>query len=155
MNFDRLYEILRATTVQLRKGEEVERRQSGPIEVVEVYAMPHETEAPNLEKVDVEFMIVGVDRDKAEAHKAELISILNQWPKDAAAPLADGPSYIALGADIGDQGAAFQLMALGKVLKLWTLITPRSFGFDGEEARRLAGGGMVLMSGYQGATAHG
>lgn len=155
MNFDRLYEILRSTTVQLRKGEEVERRQSGPIEVVEVYAMPHETEAPNLEKVDVEFMIVGVDRDKAEAHKAELVSILDQWPKDAAAPLADGPSYIALGADIGDQGAAFQLMALGKVLKLWTLITPRSFGFDGEEARRLAGGGMVLMSGYQGAAAHG
>lgn len=161
MNLDRLYQILAETTVQLRKGEVfegtpelVEQAKHGEElnggGVLEVYAMPHESEAqPGVEKVDMEFLTIGVDRAKAEEHRAELVAILNDWPTDAVAPLADGPSYIALGADIGDQGAAFQLMALGKVLKLWNVITPASFGFSGTEARQLAGSGMVLMSGYQ------
>ena len=162
MNIDRLYQILRDTTVQLRKGEIfegtpelVEQAKNGAEElkgggVLEVYAMPHESEArSDIEKVDMEFITVGVDRAKAEEHRAELVSILDDWPKDAAAPLADGPSYIAVGADIGDQGAAFQLFALGKVLKLWSVITPASFGFSGPEARALAGNGMVMMSGYR------
>jgi len=161
MNIERLYKILAETTVQLRKGEVfegtpelVEQAQRGEElkggGVLEVYAMPHENEAcPDLEKVDMEFIIIGVDRTKAEEHRAELVSILDDWPKDAAAPLADGPSYIAVGADIGDQGAAFQLFALGKVLKLWNVITPASFGFSGPEARALAGNGMVMMSGYR------
>lgn len=161
MNLDRLYKILAETTCQLRKGEVfegtpelVEQAKRGDElkagGVLEVYAMPHVNEArPEIEQVDVEFMVIGVDRKKAEEHRAELVSILDDWPKDAASPLSDGPSYISLGADIGDQGAAFQLMALGKVLKLWNVITPRSFGFEGDEARKLAGGGMILMSGYQ------
>ena len=69
MNLDRLHQILRETTVQLRKGEEIE----GDPQLVEavksfkegddlaklpggsvhVYAMPHESEAKSgIEKVD-------------------------------------------------------------------------------------------------------
>lgn len=158
MNLDRLYKILGECTALLRKGEEiegtpelVEQIKRGDKElkgggVVEIYAMPHESEArPDVEKVDMEFVVIGVNRAKAEEHKAELVSILNEMDPQM---MADGPSYITMGGVIGDQGAAFQLFALGHVLKLWKVITPASFGFSGPEARQLAGTGMILMSGY-------
>lgn len=163
MNLDRLYHILGETTCQLRKGEEiegtpelVEQIKRGDKElkgggVVEIYDMPHVSEArPDLNKIDMEFVVIGVDRKKAEEHKQELIEILNEMDPQM---MRDGPSYIHMGAEIGDQGAAFQLFALGKTLGLWNVITPKSFGFSGEEARRLAGAGMVLMSGYPRAAA--
>lgn len=157
IDLDRLYHILRETTCQLRKGEVlegtpelVEQVKAGKEPtvggVLEVYALPHVNEArPDIEKVDMEFIVIGVDRAKAEEHKQELIGILNQMDPQM---MRDGPSYIHMGAEIGDQGAAFQLFALGKVLKLWNVITPATFGFSGAEARQLAGSGMVLMSGY-------
>lgn len=159
MNLSRLYEILGETTTQLRKGdvfegtpELVEQAKAGKkIEgggVLEVYAMPHENEArPEIEKVDVEFLTIAVDKEKAEARKAELLAILGEYP--APERLAAGPSYIEVGGEIGDQGAAFQLFALGKVLGLWGIVTPKTFGFTGLEAREMAGRGMVMITGYQ------
>ena len=148
MDLDRLYKILADTTVQLRKGPAITERKAGPIAVTEIYAMPHESEAgPELEKVDVEFMVIGVERAKAQAHKAELISILKTYPNPER--LAGGPSYIEVGGEIGDQGAAFQLFALGKVLGLWDIITPATMGFDGDEARAMAGQGFVMMTGFR------
>lgn len=160
MDTNRLYEILAETTTQLRKGEVVEGTpalvdaiMSGdkdkplPGGVVEIYAMPPESEAPaDLEKVDCEFVVIGVDKAKAEARKAELIAILKTYPN--AERLAAGPSYIEVGGVIGDQGAAFQLFALGKVLGLWSVITPKTLGFEGAEARQMAGMGYVMMSGF-------
>lgn len=149
MNTKRLYEIIAETTCQLRKGAEVEEHvtDSG-LHVKEIYGMPHESEArPDIEKVDVEFIVIGVDRNKAESRKDELISILREYPHPER--LADGPSYIEVGGEIGDQGAAFQLFALGKVLKLWDIVTPARMGFTGEMARTLAGQGMVMMTGYK------
>jgi hypothetical protein len=159
METKRLYEILRETTVQLRKGdvyegtkELVDQAKSGePLKgggVLEVYAMPHQNEAlPHLEKVDVEFMVIGVDKTLAEKNRAELISILKTYPNPSR--LAQGPSYIEVGAEIGDQGMAFQLFALGKVLGLWKVITPADFGMKGDEARDAAGKGFVMMTGYK------
>lgn len=159
MNVKRLYQILRETTVQLRKGEVfegtpelVEQAKSGAEElkgggVLEVYAMPHESEAQAVEKVDMEFVVIGVNKAAAERHKAEFIEILGEYPRPDR--LAGGPSYIEVGGEIGDQGAAFQLFALGKVLGLWDVITPASMGFSGAEARQMAGMGMVMMSGYK------
>lgn len=160
MDTNRLYEILAETTVQLRKGEVVEGTpalvdalRTGdtdkplPGGVVEIYAMPHENEARNgIEKVDCEFLVIGVDKAKAEARKVELIALLKTYPNPER--LAEGPSYIEVGAVIGDQGAAFQLFALGKVLGLWSVITPKTLGFKGEEARVMAGNGWVMMSGF-------
>lgn len=161
MNFDKLYDILRETTVQLRKGEVLEgtpetieairagkKAEEIPGGVVEFFGMPHENEAkPEIEKVDLEFIVVGVDKAKAENNKAELISLLDTYPDPEQ--LAGGPSYIAVGGTIGDQGAAFQLFALGKVLGLWNVITPKALGFDGEEARQMAGAGYIMITGYK------
>jgi hypothetical protein len=161
MNYDRLYKILNETTIQLRKGEVihgdkelVDAIKAGvesdkfPGGVVTFDMMPAISEAkPDLEKIDLEFLVIGVDKAKAEGHRADLIEILNSWPDPAS--LASGPSYIAVGAEIGDQGAAFQLFALGKVLGLWDVITPALFGMKGEEAQRAAGAGYIMMTGYR------
>ncbi len=149
MNLDRLYAILNETTCQLRKGAEVEERTEGAAKVKEIFAMPHADTVSDIEKVDMEFLVIGVDKAKAEARKDELISILKTYPQPER--LAGGPSYIEVGGEIGDQGAAFQLFALGKVLGLWGVITPKSLGFEGEEARRMAGMGYVMMTGFKAA----
>ncbi len=164
MDLERLRQILQVTTVQLRKGEELE----GDPELVEavksfkegddldampggsvhIYAMPHESEAADgVERVDCHFIVVGVDKAKAEQFKPALIEILKAYPEPER--LVGGPSYIEVGAVIGDQGAAFQLFALGKVLGLWDIITPERLGITGDAARELAGRGMVMMSDFQ------
>lgn len=159
MDIAKLYEILGETTVQLRKGDVIHGSpalveaigrgdEDLPGGVVTIDAMPHADEASSgLEKVDLCFLWIGVDKAKAEARRADLIAILNDWPN--AAELAGGPSYIAVGATIGDQGAAFQLFALGKALGLWSIITPASFGMTGDEAKQAAGMGYIMISGYR------
>lgn len=163
MNLDRLYKILNETTMQLRKGgvyegtpelvEQAKRGGDEPLKgggVLEIYAMPHESEAhPGVEKVDLEFLVIGVDKAKAEEHRAELVDILKTYPQPDR--LAGGPSYIEVGGEIGDQGAAFQLFALGKVLGLWDVITPATFGMSGAEAREAAGRGYIMMTGFRAA----
>ena len=146
MDTTRLHEILRLTTSQFRKGETVNQHKVGAVGVTEVYAMPHESSATGVELVDVHFIKIGVDKEKAAAHKDELIKILNEYPNPER--LAGGPSYIEVGGALGDQGAAFCLFALGKVLGLWSVITPESLGMTGEDAHRAAGNGYIMISGY-------
>lgn len=163
MDLNRLHEILSATTTQLRKGETI-RGDKHLVDAIKAGAdcderpggiatfdmMPHTNEAPpELIKVDMEFLTIGVDKMKAESHKAELVEILKTYPRPDR--LAGGLSYIEVGAEIGDQGAAFQLFAFGKVLGLWDVITPAAMGFTGEEARQMAGQGFVMMSGFRAA----
>lgn len=152
MNLERLYDILRDTTIQLRKGEPVTHETVGPVDVTHVYDMPAVKDAaPHLEHVDVVFMVIGVDKAKALAIKDELTAILDEYPEQNR--LAGGPSYIEVGGVIGDQGAALSLFALGQVLGLWTVLTARTFGFTDEaEILKLAGNGLVMMSGYKKAT---
>jgi hypothetical protein len=161
MNLNRLYEILNETTIQLRKGEVihgdkplVDAIKAGvesdklPGGVVTFDMMPTVAEAADgLEKVDLEFLVIGVHKAKAEQHRAELIGLLNTYPNPDS--LASGPSYITVGGEIGDQGAAFQLFALGKVLGLWEVITPGSCGMTGAEAQQAAGSGFIMMTGYK------
>lgn len=159
MNVTRLHQILAETTVQLRKGEVYEgtpelvaQAEAGDElkggGVLHVYAMPHTSEAPaSLERVDLHFVDIGVDKAAAEKHRAEFISILADWPDPET--LFGGPSYITVGAEIGDQGAAFQMFALGKALGLWSVITPKTFGMEGEQANHAAGMGYIMMSGYR------
>jgi hypothetical protein len=150
MNTDRLYEILRDCTIQLRTGETTTTEQLPGLTVHTINFNPHESEArPDLEKVDLVLLKVGVDKAKAEGHKAELVSLLRRFPDPGM--LRGGPSYIHMGGAIGDQGAAFQLFALGKVLKLWDIITPLTLGFDdGPDAIDMAGKGAVWISGFRG-----
>ncbi len=147
MNLKRLHRIISETTLQLRKGDVVRKEDRGPIRKVICDMMPHQDGAPaDLEKIDCHFLVVGVDRVKAEQRRAELVSILHTYPDIDR--LKAGPSYIEVGAAIGDQGAAFQLFALGQVLGLWKVIVPKDMGFDGPLADEMAGRGFVLISGF-------
>lgn len=77
-------------------------------------------------------------------------SILRQWPEPGR--LEVGPSYIELGAIIGDQGAALQLMALGEALKLWVVLTPTKLGATPEQARIAAQHGFLMIGGFNAGT---
>lgn len=157
-----LYEILRKTTGQLRKGEVFEGSQRmvewatagdpeapAPGGVLEVYAMPKDNDPAfdGLEKVDMHFVTVAVNKAAAEQERAALVALLNAWPDPER--LAGGPSYIEVGGVIGDQGAAFELFALGKVLGIWDVITPETLGATGEQARQMAGSGFIMCTGYR------
>lgn len=147
MDITKLYQILRETTVQFRKGEIVQERHKGAIHVTEIFAMPHESEAPDdMEKVDLHFVVIGVKRSEAEARRADLVELLAQYPQPDR--LAGGPSFIEVGARVEDQGAALCLFALGQTLGLWRVVTPESLGITGPGADELAGRGMVMISGY-------
>jgi hypothetical protein len=60
--------------------------------------------------------------------------------------LKAGPSYIELGAWLGDQHTALIVMALGEHHGLWKVITPATLKSEGEEADTLAGLGYVMIS---------
>lgn len=150
MNTERLYEILAETTIQLRKGDEIVYAKNGSS--ISVYAMPHESEVisddkTNIEKVDCFFKTIGVKKDVALKHREELVGILRGYPQPER--LASGPNYIEVGAEIGDQGAAFQLFALGQVLNFWKVVTPTILGMSGERAELLAGMGFIMITGFK------
>lgn len=163
MDVSKIYDILRETCGQFRKGPVyqgsphlVEQMKHGLPEgemlkgggVLEIYDMPPESAIPDeCEHVDLHFVTVAVNKAKAEEHRAELIALLNDYPNPAE--LAGGPSYIAVGGVIGDQGAAFELFALGKVLGIWDIITPGKLGATGEQARQMAGMGYIMCTGYR------
>lgn len=153
MDLDRLYKILDDTTSQFRKGEEVTEHKVGDLQVTEIFAMPHESEAKVGVKVDMHFITILVDKEKAEKYKAELVQILKDWPSEVwgqeIPKLEQGPSYIHVGGVIGDQGLALQLFALGKVLGLWKVITPKVFGITGSRADEMAGSGFIMIDGYK------
>ena len=66
--------------------------------------------------------------------------------------LRQGPSYIKIGADLGDQEIGLRFIALGKLVGAWDVATPELFGFHGEEAKQMAGNGLVMPTGWQGGT---
>lgn len=148
MDLNRLNAILDETTREFRKGEIEETRREGSIKVIDVYMMPHISDIDSkLEKVDLIFVWIGVDKEAAEKRKADLIEILETYPEPKR--LAGGPSYIEMGAVLGSQDAALRLFALGKVLGLWNVVSPATLGMDGDQARQLAGQGFIMMSGFQ------
>lgn len=164
MNIDRLYEIIRDCAVQCRTGPavtvdgeeatEAQKQQinEGTMEsgVIEFFSMPHISEVqkqrPDMKLVDMVFLDIAVDPAKAEKHRAELVSILNQYPEMDR--LKSGPSYMELGAVFGDQGFAMMVMAVGSVLGLWGIISGKLTGMSDEDARDAAGIGFLLVSGY-------
>lgn len=149
MDTKKLREIILAATTQFRKGEAVETKPVGiASQSISVYAMPHQREAADgLTMIDCHFITVGVDQKVAEACRNSLIECLSGYPQPER--LAGGPSYIEVGGVLGDQGMALRLFALGAPLDLWKLITPRTLGITGSAADELAGGGLVMISGFK------
>lgn len=149
----RLLDLLDETCVMLRTGPVIEREVAGPIEVLTVNAMPHADDpgAADLQKIDLVLVTIGVDKLRAEARRRDLVDLLKAWPKPSQ--LAEGPSYIDLGAVLGDQGAALKLIALGAALQIWAAITPISLKLADpdhpEIARQLACQGAIWCSGFR------
>ncbi len=144
---NKLFNILTSCTFLIRVGDVVSEEQVGPLSVTTIDAMPSEDEVKNkeLQIVDCILVKVGVDKAEAEKHRAEFIATI----EPLRSVLEPGPSYIAIGAYIGDQGAAFQFMALGEVLGLWTVFTPKTLGvMDATQLREYAGRGYVMIGGY-------
>ena len=143
-----LAECVFDATTEYRKGEATEVRNVGDVAVMHIYNMDHESEAPDgLEMVDVNFIQIGVDKERAEAVRKQFIEALDEYPEPDR--LAGGPTYIEFGARVGSQDIALRAFALGKILDLWDVITPATFGFEGAEAEELAGRGFVLITGYK------
>jgi len=158
VQIERLYTILNECSAQFRKGAEIEgdpqlveaiKRgdRELPGGVASFYMMPSVTDATdNLVKVDCHFIVVGVDKDKANERRQDLIDILNEYPNPER--LKGGPSYIEVGAEVGDQGMAFKLFAVGQVLGFWDIITPARMGITGPMADQMAGQGFVMITGF-------
>jgi hypothetical protein len=144
---ERLYEILNQCTVQVRVGDVVKHEKVGALDVTTFDAMPSEADlVDNLKVIDMILLKVGVDPVRAAAVKDEFVGLI----EPLRPMLESGPSYIAIGGELGDQGAAFQFMALGEVLGLWKVVTPRTLGMaDDAAAKNAAGIGYVMISGYR------
>lgn len=165
MDTDRLYELIRDCAVQCRTGpavtvdgEEATEQQRSEINegtlaggIIEFFAMPHVSEVqkqrPDLKIVDMVFIDVAVDPVKAEKHRDEIVRILNDYPEMER--LKGGPSYMEIGAVLGDQGFALAVMAVGSVLGLWDIISGKTIGASPQETKDMAGVGFLLISGYK------
>lgn len=113
-------------------------------------ALPHISMADGrLEIVSLCFLTAGVRRSEAMKHERELSDLLDSYPDPLR--LAEGPSYIEVGDILDSHDAALRLFALGKVLGLWSIITPAVSGMVGKEAERMAQDGFLIISGWQGA----
>ncbi len=90
----------------------------------------------------------AVDLDEFDRLLAEAFEGHGEFGDVSAERMAGGPSYIELGAWIGDQGLALRLIGLGAYARRWEVISPATLGFEpGPEADELAGGGFVMASG--------
>lgn len=77
-------------------------------------------------------------RQLIKEHKGEFINV---DPLDG-----NEHNYIELGAWIGDQGLAIELMGLGELLGLWRVFTPKKLPFLPQELQQqMARSGMVTM----------
>ncbi|MDP3027818.1 MAG: hypothetical protein Q8N63_09015 [Nanoarchaeota archaeon] len=151
MNPQKIYDLLKETTQVYRKGEIIEEKDIGNLHVVEVFGFPHTSTSPNnnkYEKIDMIFVDVLVDKEKAEARKGELESILAEYPEQER--LAGGPSYIELAPNLGiEQEEALRIMALGKSLGFWEIASGKTLGLDENQTRELAGNGLLMISSYK------
>jgi len=150
MDAQKLYDIVQDSTRVFRKGESVERRQVGNVDV-ELFDHVHTNKAPsgdNFDKVDMIFVDVVVDRARAEQYRGAFAEQMSAYPQPER--LAGGPSYIELAPTMGmEQESALRVMALGKTLGMWDVISAKTFGMDDATARQMAGQGFLMISGYK------
>lgn len=90
------------------------------------------------------FAVVSVNNPTKE----ELLSILQTEYPDMER-IKGGPSYIEIGAELGSQEIALQLIGLGGLVKLWPVVTPTVLKITGAEADELAGKGLVMAGGFE------
>lgn len=148
MNKARLMEVLRNTTCLISKGARTQRRLPGiPVLLWGLMLHQQDPAAALLQKVDCEFIIVGVNQEQAEKHREEFIEFLESYP--APQHLEDGPSYKHLASVVGDDMTALRILGLGQTLGIWQVLLPDQFGVDPELREEAADLGLVVATGYK------
>jgi len=104
--------------------------------------------------IDVHFFQVAIDERLDHDRFNDLLEAAMDSPGEFntinTARMATGPSYIELGAWIGDQGLALRTMAAGQAVGRWDVITPARLGITDEQlAADMAGRGLVMVSGLK------
>lgn len=148
---DTLQKIINTTTKVYRKGPQVETRKVGDVNVVELFGYEHTKDSPkedNFQKVDMIFIDVVVDEQQAKKYENNLLKIIETYPDRQR--FAQGLSYMELSPNFGlNQEEGLRLMALGKVLGLWDIMSGKSLGLDDNKAKEMAGSGFLYALPYQ------
>jgi len=151
MDLEKLYNIIQDSTEVFRKGAIIGKNEIENIKVKEIYGYKHTNESPideNFDKIDMVFVDIVVNKKNAKKYEKDLIAQLNSYPQPDR--LASGPSYIELAGAIGiEQEGVLRLMALGKVLELWNIVSGKTIGIDEATAKEMAGQGFLMISGYK------
>lgn len=126
MSLDRLHQILRETTDLLHIGVE---------QVTD-----------DVVKVNCQIVQVVVYKEKALQHREELITVLQGLH---LRNLEEAASYFDVGAEIGDQGLAFQLFGLGEFLEFWKVVTPGMLDVPAHMCDQIARRGGVTIGQLQ------
>lgn len=142
--------FISSATEEFRKGEEVSQHKVGNLAVVELYAMPHESEA-HTGTVDVGFVQVGfteaaADRDGFLRLLKAALAEPGEFYAFTVKDFLGGPSYITTGAWIGSQDLALRLYALLAHYELAKVVLPSSLRILGPEASELMGSGFVFFA---------
>ena len=146
MNTDELARIARETTTVYRKGEGVKAVQLENVTVVEIQNYPHADTAANA-LIDMVFVEIGVNLPAAQAQRSAIVAAFGDYiGPESGLDYRQGPSYLHIGADLGDQETALRLMALCSVLHIGQLMTPMHFGAEGREAQEFAGRGFIYLT---------
>lgn len=148
MDIDALYSIMSTCVCTFRKGDPVVRFEENGVATVIYTDMPHISDAPDFRPtklIDVYFFWVAIDEEKATPFKSAFYHAV----KSAAGMLQRGPSYIAIGGEMGDQTAGLCAMALGQYFGFWRVVTPSMLGLEGKRAEHAAGLGYVMISGFK------
>lgn len=150
----RLMEVLNETTYLISKGART-RRKTQEIEGLlwGVVLSADDIRAHRLERVDCEFVEVGVDVEKANQYLDELVALLDTYPSPEQ--LLEGPSYKHVSDVVGDDVTALRLFGLGHVLGLWAVLTPTDFGVEPVLVEEAADLGMIVISRYPDAAPYG
>lgn len=97
--------------------------------------------------IDMVFFEVAV---KGEPDPAEMLRLVKESRNGEFCEMDpfDGEehSYIEVGGWIGDQGLALMFMGLGKLLGLWSVMTPKMLpGLPDDMVQMMAGSGMITI----------
>ncbi|MCX6710125.1 MAG: hypothetical protein NTV63_04220 [Candidatus Woesearchaeota archaeon] len=151
MDTQKLDDIIQGSTTVYRKGALVKQTKVGNVETTEVFGYKPTSKAPsgdNYDNVDMIFVDVVVNKTEAEKYRSDLTRILDDYSQSGV--FADGPSYMTLAPELGmEHEETLRLMALGKTLGLWKIMSGKTMGMDDEQALSLAGNGFLMISGYK------
>jgi len=114
--------------------------------VVEMFLMPPaEAASDKLTMIDVHFLMIGVDLEKAQELKPDFVA----WLKENIPNWIEGEiSYIQMGGIVEDQQYALCIFAIGEALGMWRVLTPARMGIPEPLRDMMAGNGFVsIMSG--------